>query len=229
MPQLRRPSPALVIALIALFVSLGGGAYAALRIGSKQIVNNSVRSKDVRNNVITGRDVRTGGLRGSDVAPDSLTGLQVDELSLSRVPGAGDAQALGGRRRVNVTPFALGPGQAREVLREGPFALTARCRIGVATVDGPKDIAEVLIATSADNAAFDAAGSGELDVASADADRVFAGVVADPGAVAIDSLQDALVLGPDGSEEIADASLYAAVNALGQPGICRFGGYVDLG
>ena len=49
--------------------------------------------------------------------------------------------------------------------------------------------------------------------------------VAQPGQAAVDSLQDALALAPDGTEEIIDGTLYAAVNALSQPGICRFGGY----
>jgi hypothetical protein len=217
--RLRRPSPALVIAVIALVIALGGGAYAALRIGSKQIVNNSVRSKDVRNRTLTGRDL----------AFDSLGGRQIDEPRLGRVPRAANAQSLEGRRRFNVAPFTLTNGQAREVMREGPFVLNARCRIGIATIDGDRDIAEVLIASSGANAAFDAADTGALGPGTPDEDRVFVNAVALPGEVVVDSLQDALALAPDGTEEIVDASLYAAVNALGQPGVCRFGGYVDLG
>jgi hypothetical protein len=227
--RLRQPSPALVIAVIALFVALGGGAYAALRVGSKQIANNSIRSKDVRNNQLRGKDVRNRSLSGRDIALDSLAGPQIDEPSLGRVPNAGNAQALQGRRRVGVPPFTLANGQAREVMREGPFVLTARCRIGVAMVDGDRDVAEVLIASNVANAAFDAAGSGALGPGTAEEDRVFVNAVALPGEVAVDSLQDALALAPDGTEEIVDASLYAAVNALGQPRTCRFGGYVDLG
>lgn len=224
-----RPSPALVIALIALFVALGGGAYAAIRVGSKQIVDNSVRSGDVRNNQVRGKDVRNRSLSGRDLALDSLEGPHVDEPSLSRVPSATNAQALEGRRRINVAPFTLLANQAREVLREGPFLLIARCRIGVSTTGGTSDVAEVLISTSADNAAFDAADSGALGTATAETDRVFVNAVATSGAAAIDSLQDALAIAPDGTEEIVDASLYAAVNVLGQPRTCRFGGYVDLG
>jgi hypothetical protein len=208
-----------VIAVIALFVALGGGAYAALRIGSKQIVNNSVRSKDVRNRTLTGRDLKF----------DSLGGRHIDEPRLGRVPRAANAQSLEGRRRFNVAPFTLTNGQAREVMREGPFVLNARCRIGAVTVDGDRDIAEVLIASSAANAALDAASTGALGPGTPDEDRVFVNAVALPGEVIVDSLQDALALAPDGTEEIVDASLYAAVNALGQPGVCRFGGYVDLG
>lgn len=229
MSRFGRPSPALVIALIALFLSLGGGAYAALQIGSRSIVNNSVRSLDVRNDDLRSKDIRNRSLTGRDLAFDSLEGPQVDEPSLSRVPSAANAQALEGRRRVNVAPFTLTAGQSREVLREGPFLLSARCRIGVGTDAGPRDVADVLISSTVDNAALDAAASGELDVATPEAGRVFVNAVATPGAVAVDSLQDALVLAPDGTEEIVDASLYAAVNALGQRDSCRFGGYVDLG
>ena len=48
----RRPSPALVIACIALFVSLGGVSYGVATgfIDSREIKNNTIRSKDMRNN-----------------------------------------------------------------------------------------------------------------------------------------------------------------------------------
>jgi hypothetical protein len=219
----------MIVALVALFVALGGGAYGALQIKSRNIANNTVRTQDLRNNEVRGKDVRKRSLGGSDVRFDSLTGNQIDEPSLERVPSAADAQSLQGRRRANVSPFTLTSGQAREVLREGPFVLTARCRIGLATTTGPVDRAEVLISTSANNAAFDAADSGDLDTTTPEDARTFVNVTADPGDVAVDSLQDGLAVGPDGTEEIADANLYAMVNALGQPGTCRFGGYVDLG
>jgi hypothetical protein len=219
----------MIVALVALFVALGGGAYGALRIASRHIVDNTVRSRDVRNNSLLGRDVRNRSLGPRDIAFDSLTGNQIDEPTLERVPSAVDAQSLQGRRRANVAPFTLTSGQAREVLREGPFVLIARCRIGLGTTTGPVDRAEVLISTSANNAAFDAADSGELDTTTPEEARTFVDVTADPGDVAVDSLQDGLAVGPDGTEELADANLYAMVNALGQPGTCRFGGYVDLG
>jgi hypothetical protein len=219
----------MAVALLALFVALGGGAFAALRVGSRQIADNSVRGKDIRNNSVRAKDVKQRTLRAGDVRFDSLTGNQIDEPTLERVPRAVDAQSLVGRRRANVAPFTLTSGQAREVLREGPFLLTARCRIGVQTTAGVRDIAEVLIATDVNNAAFDAADSGELDTTTPETGRAFVEAVAGPGDVAVDSLQDGLAVGPDGSEELADANLYAMVNALGQPGTCRFGGYVDLG
>ena len=219
----------MVVALVALFLALGGGAYAAATIASRHIVNNTVRTQDLRNNEVRGKDVRNRTLGRRDVAFDSLTGNQIDEPSLERVPRAADAQALQGRRRTNVPPFTLAGGEAREVLREGPFVLSARCRIGLSTTTGPVDLAEVVISTDVNNAAFDAADSGDLDTTTPEDARTFIDVVADPGEVAVDSLQEGLAVGPDGTEELADANLYAMVNALGQPGTCRFGGYLDLG
>jgi hypothetical protein len=219
----------MVVALLALFVALGSGAYAALRIKSRDVVNNTLRTQDFRNNSLRGKDVRNRSLGAADVRFDSLTGNQIDEPSLERVPRAADAQALQGRRRVNVAPFTLTSGQAREVLREGPFLLTARCRMGLSTTTGPVDLAEVVISTSANNAVFDAADSGNLDTNTPEDARTFVDVTADPGGVAVDSLQDGMAVAPDGTEELADANLYTMVNALGQPGTCRFGGYVDLG
>jgi hypothetical protein len=49
-----------VVAVTALFVALGGTSYAATRIGSKQIKNNSVRSVDIKNRTIKSRDIAKG-------------------------------------------------------------------------------------------------------------------------------------------------------------------------
>lgn len=62
----RRPSHATVVAYLALFLALGGSSYAVTRIGSKQIVNNSVAGKDVRNNSLTSADVKNRSLLAKD-------------------------------------------------------------------------------------------------------------------------------------------------------------------
>jgi hypothetical protein len=53
--RFRKPSPATLIALVALFVALGGSSYAALQlprgsVGTKQLKNGAVTSKKVKNN-----------------------------------------------------------------------------------------------------------------------------------------------------------------------------------
>jgi hypothetical protein len=81
------------VALVALFVSLGGVSYgiATGSIDSREIKNNTVRSKDIRNREVRGRDIRNSTIRGPDVALNTLGGLDIDESKLGTVPTAGAA------------------------------------------------------------------------------------------------------------------------------------------
>jgi hypothetical protein len=54
----QRPSPAMIVALIALFVALGGSSYAALKVGSKNIKTGAVSSRAIANNSVRSADVR---------------------------------------------------------------------------------------------------------------------------------------------------------------------------
>jgi hypothetical protein len=74
----RRPSPAMVVALIALFVALGGVGYAAATIGTNDIKNGAVTSKKIRNRTI----------RNFDVRRQTLTGSRIKESTLGPVPEA---------------------------------------------------------------------------------------------------------------------------------------------
>ena len=60
----RHPSPAMVVALIALCSSLVAGATAATLITSKDIKRNAVRSKHVKNRSLAAKDFRRGLLGG---------------------------------------------------------------------------------------------------------------------------------------------------------------------
>jgi hypothetical protein len=77
-----------VVATLALFLALGGASYAAIRVGSGSIVNNSVRTQDLRNNDIRGRDIRNRTIQGGDVLTNTLKGQQIRESTLSKVPNA---------------------------------------------------------------------------------------------------------------------------------------------
>jgi hypothetical protein len=69
----RRLTYANVMSTIAVFGVLGGGAYAAGQIGSRDIQNNSIHSRDVKNQ----------DLKGADIAPDSVSGDDIDESTLN--------------------------------------------------------------------------------------------------------------------------------------------------
>jgi hypothetical protein len=73
MPKRFTPTPAMLVALLALFLAAGGVGYAATSIGSGQITNNSVRSADIRDGTLALRDLSpktrstlrgAGGVRG---------------------------------------------------------------------------------------------------------------------------------------------------------------------
>jgi hypothetical protein len=49
---------------IAVFAVLGGGAYAATKVGPKDIKKNAVRSKHVKNDALTGKDINESRLVG---------------------------------------------------------------------------------------------------------------------------------------------------------------------
>jgi hypothetical protein len=69
-----------VVSTLCLFVLLGGSAYAANKVGSKQIADNSVQGKDIKNGSITGKDVKrrslTAGLFKAGQLPRGATGPQ---------------------------------------------------------------------------------------------------------------------------------------------------------
>jgi len=111
----------MVVALIALFVALGGSSYAAITItgsnvkngsltgndiksgslsghqiksGSltgKQIKTRSLSGKQIANGSITGAQIANGSIGGAQVANDSLGGQQINEATLGKVPAAGNA------------------------------------------------------------------------------------------------------------------------------------------
>jgi hypothetical protein len=81
-----RPSPSMVVALIALAVALGGTGYAAV-----SLPKNSVGTKQLKRSAVTGAKVKASAITGAKVKNDSLTQSDVLESSLAKVPSAASA------------------------------------------------------------------------------------------------------------------------------------------
>jgi hypothetical protein len=81
-----------LVAYLALFVALGGSAYAfhlgKNSVGPKQLKKNSVTTAKVKNEAITAAKVKRGTLTGANIADGSLTGTQVNASTLGTVPTA---------------------------------------------------------------------------------------------------------------------------------------------
>ena len=92
-----RPSPALVIALIALFVSIGGVGYAASKIGTNDIENGAVTTKKLDQAAVKKKKIKNEAVATHKIANDAVTGDQVNESTLAQVPSAADADTLGGK------------------------------------------------------------------------------------------------------------------------------------
>ncbi len=75
---IHRPSPAMVVACIALFVAMGGVSYG--------LATGSISGREIRNNTIRGKDIRNKTITGKDVARDGIGGLSINEGRLGVVP-----------------------------------------------------------------------------------------------------------------------------------------------
>ncbi len=91
----RRPSPALAVAVLALFLALGGTVYAAKRA---KIDGRTVKVKSLPGNRLKLRSIPANRLKpGLLGAADSqngtlITGAEINELSLGQVPNAAHAE-----------------------------------------------------------------------------------------------------------------------------------------
>jgi hypothetical protein len=79
----RRPTPAMLVALLALFVALGGSSYAAVKISARDIQRGAVGTRAIANNAVRSADIHNATISGIDVKDDSLTNADIDNTSLS--------------------------------------------------------------------------------------------------------------------------------------------------
>jgi hypothetical protein len=146
----RRPSPALVISMIALFVSLSGVSYGVATgfIDSREIKNNEVRSidirnnqvrtRDLRNNEVRGIDIRNSTVQGRDIALNTVTGEDVKEDTLQKVPSAlladsaTSATTAGSVATLKIIPPTTVAEGAQPVAlaTHGPLTLSGECAAG---------------------------------------------------------------------------------------------------
>lgn len=145
------PSPALVVAVIALIVALGGTGYAAVTlpahsVGSKQLKRRAVTTSKIHHGAVTSSKVKNNTLRGRDI--NELTLGQVREarhaeaainansaIRAGSANTAGNADALQGHGAGDFVSaaeykrvvFKLQAGDQREIVRNGPISIYARC------------------------------------------------------------------------------------------------------
>jgi hypothetical protein len=118
-----RLSYANVMATLAVFIALGGGAYAALSlpagsVNSKQIAKNAVRAKQIAKravrkkelarNAVRSRKIKDGRVKSFDLAEASVTSAKLADDSVSSPKLAGGAVTTPKLADESVTPPKLG-------------------------------------------------------------------------------------------------------------------------
>ena len=110
-PRIRRPSPALIIAVIALFVGLGGGAYA----GGEATISK-VKTSDIKNKAVTSKKLANKAVKSSKIKKGAVKTNKVADL------------AINNRKLSNATYWAYVQGNPAEVIRSN--GATQAVRIG---------------------------------------------------------------------------------------------------
>ena len=68
------PSPAMAVALLSLFVALGGSAWAVSKVGTKQIRNNAVTTPKIKPGAVNASRLANGAVTGPKLADGAVTG-----------------------------------------------------------------------------------------------------------------------------------------------------------
>jgi hypothetical protein len=100
----RRPSPAMVVAFVALLAALSGTAVALPgtntvdsgdikqgAVKTKDIANGAVTTKKLKNGAVATKKLKNGAVNSQKVKDDSLTGADINESTLGEVPSAANA------------------------------------------------------------------------------------------------------------------------------------------
>ena len=92
-----RPTPALVVAFVALFAAMGGFGYAAVKMKP-----NSVRSKNIRNGAVTTDKIADGAVTTPKLAADAVA-PNAEHDNAARLGGAAPGECQTGWLRASLT------------------------------------------------------------------------------------------------------------------------------
>jgi hypothetical protein len=92
-----RPSPAMAISCVALFLALVGTAFAAPKfaVRSAQIVDGTVRTIDLRDNAVKSGKVADASLTADDLGPDSVGTEEIAKNAVASPEVAPDSLTAG--------------------------------------------------------------------------------------------------------------------------------------
>jgi hypothetical protein len=133
--QLRRPSPALVISVLALFVAMGGTVYAASKINGKAIKAGSIPGNRLKKHSLTGKQIDLSKLGTVPSATSAVNASNATNASRAvnalDAANAASAANLNGMTRFRTTIAAGGTSEATAnsttLYTDGPLSLVGKC------------------------------------------------------------------------------------------------------
>lgn len=124
-----RISPASCLAMVALFVALGGGAYAAAgQIGTSDIKNGAVTKVKIKKEAVTGAKIKNDAVTGAKVKESSL-GIVPDASKLAgKAPSGFESKGFGGNSDTKfvAVPKSTVTNVATQALPAGTYLVLAR-------------------------------------------------------------------------------------------------------
>lgn len=124
--HLSRPSPALVISVLALFVALSGTVYAASKISGKTIKTGSIPGNRLKKHTLTAKQINLAKLGTVPSATNATNAVNATNST-----SAASAASLNGLTRFRTT---IAPGGSSEtdansvtLYTDGPLSLVGKC------------------------------------------------------------------------------------------------------
>jgi hypothetical protein len=122
----RAPSPAMIVACIALFVALGGTSYAAFSLPA-----NSVGTLQLKKGAVTSAKVKTHSLTAAAFAPGTLLRGPAGPPGTAGAPGAaGAAGPSGPPGTLDTSKLSVVSGSPHSVSAGSPVILDTSCPSG---------------------------------------------------------------------------------------------------
>lgn len=107
-----RISPAMILSIVALFVALGGSAYAVgvgkNTVRSPQIVDGAVRTVDVRDNAVNAAKIAPDAIGNEELADNSVTSQEIGDETVANQDLANSAVTTAKVAEDSLTALDLG-------------------------------------------------------------------------------------------------------------------------
>jgi hypothetical protein len=127
--RLGRPTPALVISILALFIALGGTVYAASKISGKSIKPNSIPANRLKKHSLSGKQINLTKLGTVPTATNAANATNA--TNATNAANATNATNLAGltRFRTTIPPSGTTEINANQVTlyTDGPLSLIGKC------------------------------------------------------------------------------------------------------